>query len=296
MSQLKSQAKWIMNSKKDTDSLPQIASTLNKSLVSLLQNARSRDILPAKSTLIHAVQSLPAQLPSHGLGLSHTAQHLVQDIAPAVSSSSLSSRYFGFVTGGTTPAARLADYLVTTLDECLAVRIPSDTIATDVENRALAMLAELLKLDNNTWTGFFTPGSSTSNLYGIACGREHVLRARGAPSPSAEGIQAASETAGVRRVQVLCSMGHPSIMKAASLAGLGRGAVKQMGLADRPWHLDVARVRKELEKSDCASIVSVSVGEVNTGKFGITAEELQQLRKLCDRHKAWLHIDAGLSL
>lgn len=118
----------------------------------------------------------------------------------------------------------------------------------------------------------------------------------GAPSPSAEGIQAASEAAGVRRVQVLCSMGHPSIMKAASLAGLGRGAVKQMGLADRPWYLDVARVRKELEESDCASIVSVSVGEVNTGKFGISAEELQQLRKLCDRHNAWLHIDAGLSL
>jgi hypothetical protein len=77
MSQLKSQAKWIMNSKEDADSISQIASTLNKSLVSLLQNARSRDILPAKSTLIHAVQSLPAQLPSHGLGLSHTAQHLV---------------------------------------------------------------------------------------------------------------------------------------------------------------------------------------------------------------------------
>lgn len=176
------------------------------------------------------------------------------------------------------------------------MRILSNTIATDVEYRALAMLADLLKLDNHTWIGFFTPGSSTSNLYDIACGREHVLRARGAPSPSAEGIQAASEAAGVCRVQVLCSTGHPSIMKAASLACLGRGAVKQMGLAGLPWYLDVAQVRKEHEKSDCASIVSVSVGEVNTGKFGVSAEELQQFRKLCDRHKARLHIDAGLSL
>lgn len=137
MSQLKSQGKGIMHGKQDKNKLPQLISTLNESLVSLLQNARSRDILPT-------------QLPSHGLGLSYTTQHLVQDIAPAVSSSSLSSRYFGFVTGGTTPAPRLADYLVTTLDECLAVRIPSDTIATDVENCALAMLAELLQLDNSS--------------------------------------------------------------------------------------------------------------------------------------------------
>ncbi|EED22206.1 hypothetical protein TSTA_094520 [Talaromyces stipitatus ATCC 10500] len=71
----------------------------------------------------------------------------------------------------------------------------------------------------------------------------------------ARGIQTACEAAGVRRVHVLCNMDHPSIMKAASLTGLGRGAVKQRGL------LDIARVQKELEESDCASIVSVSVGE-----------------------------------
>lgn len=96
MSQLKSQGKWIMNSRQDKDNLPRLMLTLNESLVRLLENARSRDILPTESTLIHAVQSLPAQLPAQGLGLSYTTRHLVQDIAPAVSSSSLSSRYFGF--------------------------------------------------------------------------------------------------------------------------------------------------------------------------------------------------------
>lgn len=293
MSRLNTQAKWIMNNKQDEEDLPRIASDLNEFLQSLLQNARSRDILPSKSILADAVRSLPDSLPTYGLGLSHTTKHLMKDIAPAVSSSSLSSRYYGFVTGGTTPAARLADYLVTTLDECLAVRIPSDTIASDIENRAQQMLSELLNLNSTIWTGFFTPGSSTSNLYGIACGKEFVLRVRGAVLPSSVGIQEACEAAGVRRVQVLCSMGHPSIMKAASLIGLGRSAVKQCGLTDRPWHLDMVRIQRELENSENASIVSISLGEVNSGKFGISPEEFQVLRKLCDRHQAWLHVDGG---
>ncbi|KAF9885960.1 hypothetical protein FE257_012135 [Aspergillus nanangensis] len=291
-----------MNSQEDSENLPQIISTTHKSLLTILQNARTRNILPTPDTLSRAVQSLPSHLPPHGQGLSQTTEHLLHDIAPAVSSSSLSSRYFGFVTGGTTPAARLADYLVTTLDECLAVRIPADTIATDVENRALTMLAELLHLNQTNpdgsavWTGFFTPGSSTSNLYGIACGREHVLRVREAPLSGSVGIRAACEAAGLPEIQILCSMGHPSIMKAASLTGLGRSAVKQMGLPSRPWHLDVRRVQHEIQRTDCASIVSVSLGEVNTGKVGITADELKQLRQLCDRYQAWLHIDAAFGV
>ncbi|KAL5366467.1 pyridoxal phosphate-dependent transferase [Aspergillus floccosus] len=291
-----------MNSQSDLDNLPHVLSTVQNYLLNLLQNSRTRDILPSPTTLAHGMQSLPSHLPPRGRGLSQTIHHLLQDIAPAVSSSSLSSRYFGFVTGGTAPAARLADYLVTTLDECLAVRIPADTIATDVENRALVMLAELLHLDQKNadeaplWTGYFTPGSSTSNLYGIACGREYVLQVRGSPSSGAVGIQAACEAAGVRRVQILCSMGHPSIIKAASLMGLGRTAVKQMGRLSCPWHLDIERVEEELQHADTASIVSVSLGEVNSGKLGITAAELRRLRELCDRYQAWLHIDAAFGV
>lgn len=78
MSQLKSQGKWIMNSRQDKNNLPQLVSTLNETLVRLLQNARSRDILPAESVLIHIVQSLPAQLPSHGLGLRDTTNILFE--------------------------------------------------------------------------------------------------------------------------------------------------------------------------------------------------------------------------
>lgn len=77
---------------------------------------------------------------------------------------------------------------------------------------------------------------------------------------------------------------HPLIIKAASLIGLGRGAVKQFGWIDRPWHIDINQLEKKLENSENVSIVSISLVEVNSGKFGIKPEEFQLLRKLCDRH------------
>ncbi|ORY10179.1 pyridoxal phosphate-dependent transferase [Clohesyomyces aquaticus] len=291
-----------MISQSDEKILPELLTAVSSSILTLLQSARTRDILPAPEKLASAASTLTSTLPKEGQGLASTTHHLLSDIVPAVSSSSLSSRYFGFVTGGVTPAARLADYIVSTLDECLAVRIPNDTIASNVEHCAISMLSELLYLDqknkdgSDVWTGSFTPGSSTSNLYGIASGREHVLQLRGARAPSAVGLLHSFQAAGIREVQLLCSMAHPSIIKAASLLGLGRAAVKQLGIMGKPWCLDLEAVERELSKKDVANIVSVGMGEVNSGKLGITQSELTKLRELCDRYKAWLHVDAAYGI
>jgi glutamate/tyrosine decarboxylase-like PLP-dependent enzyme len=288
-----------MISPSEENTMPDVYSSVSSSMLALLQSARTRDILPSLEQLSTSASTLETSLPSKGHGLAATTQHILNDIVPAVSSSSLSSRYFGFVTGGVTPAARLADYVASTLDECLAVRIPNDTIASNVEQCAISMLSELLCLDEknedgaDVWTGSFTPGSSTSNLYGIGCGREYVLQARGAPTPGGAGIAQSCQAAGIREIQLLCSMAHPSIIKAASLLGLGRAAVKQLGMPNRPWCLDLETVERELSRKDVANIVSVGMGEVNSGKLGITQDELMKLRELCSRYQAWLHVDAG---
>ena len=288
-----------MNGKSNKEVFSKEFSTTNAALLKLLDSAHERDVLPSAAKLSHAVKSMPTKLPSTGLGLEVTNEHLLADLLPAVSSSSLSSRYFGFVTGGVTPAARLADYIVSTLDECLAVRIPAETVATDVENRALRMLAELLYLDTKSadgsdlWTGYFTPGSSTSNLYAVASGREYVLQKRGASNVASSGLLAACTAAHIQEVKVLNSMGHPSIVKAASLIGLGREAFQQVGCAGEPWKTDLNKLEEALKVANRACIVTVSCGEVNAGKFGTTAEKMQQIRALCDRYGAWLHADAG---
>ena len=282
-----------MNKASERAIFSRLFSTTNERLLELLKSAPERNVLPSTATLAHAVKRMPASLPSDGLGLEATTEHILADLMPAVSSSSLSPRYFGFVTGGVTPAARLADYVVSTLDECLAVRLPAETVATDVENRASSMLAELLYLDTEVWTGIFTPGSSTSNLNGMACGREYLLECRGAPLMADRGLVAAYAAAGIEEIQILSCMAHPSVLKAASLLGLGRYSVQQIGHPQEPWRTDFFKLENALKVAKRACIVSVSCGEVNTGKFGTNNKDMQRVRSLCDKYKAWLHVDAG---
>lgn len=288
-----------MDSANEKALFPKLFSVTNEGLLEVLQSAPDRDVLPTTAILSHAVSRMPARLPSNGLGLEVTTEHILADIVPAVSSSSLSPRYFGFVTGGVTPAARLADYVVSTLDECLAVRLPMETVATDVENRAISMLAELLYLDINSkgpselWTGSFTPGSSTSNLYGMACGREYLFQCRGAPQVADRGLAAACVATGIEEIQILSCMAHPSILKAASLLGLGRYSVQQVGHTQEPWRTDFSKLENALKVANRACIVSVSCGEVNSGKIGTNSADIRRIRSLCDEYKAWLHVDAG---
>ncbi|KAI1140262.1 pyridoxal phosphate-dependent transferase [Hypoxylon sp. FL0543] len=108
----------------------------------------------------------------------------------------------------------------------------------------------------------------------------------------------ACAAAGVREVQVLTSMGHSSLSKAASVVGLGRRAVREVPLSEaEPWRLDLDAVERELRREGVASIVAVSAGEVNTGRFATTgAEDMRRLRELADKYKAWIHVDGAFGI
>ncbi|KAM0333323.1 hypothetical protein ACHAQA_001984 [Verticillium albo-atrum] len=270
--------------------------------------------LPHPSALAHAAASLPdpSDALRHPLGPSATTAHLLTDILPALSGQSLSSRYYGFVTGGVHPAAQAADAIVSALDQNVQVHLPDHSIATDVEASALDLLADLLGLsDAKTGGGprglfqgrTFTTGATGSNILGLACGREHVLACRvppGSPSVGELGILGACAAAGVTDIQVLTSMGHSSLSKAASVVGLGRASVRQMAVsAEKPWLLDVDAVERELkarEGTGVATIIAVSAGEVNTGLFAAGLDDMTRLRKLADQYGSWIHVDGAFGI
>ncbi|KAJ6020251.1 tyrosine decarboxylase [Penicillium canescens] len=264
-------------------------------LLEAIESRKDGPVLPSIVTLKQSVKTLPASLPRIGHGLNATASHLINDILPGLSCSSLSPRYYGFITGGCTPAALLADNLVSALDQNVQVHLPQETLATDIELKALDLLKDLVGLDK-TWGGTFTSGSSVSNLMAIACGREHVLAKRGATDLGTIGLMEACVAAGVNHFQLLVTRHHPSIVKAANLLGIGRKSIKQVGLPSEPWKIDFDLLETELQASRTASIVSVSCGEVMTGQFGTDGDGMVRLRSLCDKYQAWLHIDAAFGL
>ncbi|AEO62417.1 uncharacterized protein THITE_12695, partial [Thermothielavioides terrestris NRRL 8126] len=246
------------------------------------------------------------------LGPARTHAHLLQAVLPALNGQARSPRYLGFVTGGVLPIAEAADNLVSAADQNVQAGW-THSASTAVEDAALRMLIALLELDRpgprseTGWGGrTFTTGATASNLLGLACGREAVVARRAAakgagPVAVAElGLLAACRAVGVAEIRVLTSMAHSSLLKAASVVGLGHESVKEVGVsAEEPWRLDLDAVERELasgEADGVVSIIVVSAGEVNTGRFATNVLDMPKLRSLADRYGAWIHVDGAFGL
>ena len=297
----------------EDDSNMDISRAAQERLLEVISTGPQRDVLPSQQDLQKANHSLSRHLPGQGLGLQDTVRHLLDDISPGLNANSLSANYYGFVTGGATPAARIADSVVSTYDQNVQVHLPDQTVATAVEDKALQMLLELLELDPSVWRGrTFTTGATASNVLGLACGREAVLQRPGevddAFNPehhkvrayadiSEMGILAACNRAGIHTFQVLSTMPHSSLSKAASITGLGRANVINIGQAGDPLKFDLELLVKAAQAPGTASILVVSCGEVNTGRFATEGRgEMQQLRVICDRYNIWIHVDGAFGM
>jgi glutamate/tyrosine decarboxylase-like PLP-dependent enzyme len=263
--------------------------------------------------LAHASASLglSASSLSQPLGTDGAIKHLLDDIVPALSGQS-GPRYFGFVTGGVHPAATAADNIVTATDQNVQVHLPDATIATELEAVTLDMLADLLGLKDDVERAggrrlfegrTFTTGATASNVLGLACGRESVVARRlpdGSPSVGELGLLGACAAAGIRKIQVLTSAGHSSLSKAASIVGIGRASVVEMPCSKtKPWLLDLEAVEAELKagsENGTATIIAISLGEVNTGRYAVDEwTEVKELSALSKKYGSWFHVDGGRS-
>ena len=181
----------------------------------------------------------------------------------------------------------------------LQPHLPNDTVATNVEDCALSMVCELLDLVPEEWTHrTFTTGATASNVLGLACGREYVISKAKAKSISVaeHGIHEAMRLAGVEKIQILTTVPHSSLRKAASIVGLGRACVVDVGSDQSPHKFDFKALSSALSAPNAASIVAVSCAEVNTGLFATSKDDMLEIRRLCDQHNAWLHIDAAFGI
>ncbi|KAL2202766.1 pyridoxal-dependent decarboxylase [Sarocladium strictum] len=261
--------------------------------------------LPSQEALQKASSSLPSSSSPNYLSSqspSTVISHIENDILPALTGQSRSGRYFGFVTGGVQPIAEWADNVVSRVDQNVQVHLPAQTVATEVEDAALRMMADLLRLGEEGWKGrTFTTGATASNVLGLACGRETIINKRitsGEGSVGDSGLLKACRLAGIDNIQVLTSAGHSSLSKAASIVGLGRNSVLQLPVsAEEPWKLDFTALEEHLQKPRVASIIAVSLGEVNTGRFAVQGlEDMKRLRALADKYKAWIHTDGAFGI
>lgn len=298
MNSIKKPLPSIMDAELDT------ISRLSHAIANLHTSPLPTDVLPAQEVLSGARASLKRDLPHDGIGLEDTIRHLTEELGPAFNASSRSANYYGFVTGGSTPAASLADNLVTHFDQNVQVHLPNETLATEVEDRALTLLCSLLDFSPAQWPHrTFTTGATASNILGLACGREYIIAEASAHRTDAEvsvgehGIVEAMRLAGIDNIQILTTVPHSSLSKAASILGLGRSCVRSIGRSDAPHKFNMDLLQKHLALPGAASIVAISASEVNTGIFASSSfEEVQSIRKLCDMYGAWIHVDGAFGV
>lgn len=295
-------------------------------------------VLPLEDDIRRARKAICRELPGHESTLDESEAR-INNLLPGLNGSSTSSRYYGFVTGGATPIARYADNIVTQADQNVQVHLPEETIATDVEDAALNMLCQLVDLDPKVWKHrTFTTGATASNVVGLALAREYVIvqasirytilknsfehvgdealrppyklkaspgmwygRNGSADPPSVAqlGLFKAMQLAMVHDVQILTTVPHSSIKKAASVIGFGHDSVKDVGcrLPNHKHIFDFERLENCLKQTSIASIIVVSCSEVNTGIFATRDyKDFDRLRTLADKYGAWIHVDAAIGL
>ncbi|KAF1351900.1 putative tyrosine decarboxylase [Delphinella strobiligena] len=269
-------------------------------------NTTALNVLPNDNVLEKARSTICRNLPSRESNID-LSRARIDELRPGLNRASQSSRYYGFVIGGATPISKHADNIVTELDQNVQVHLPNETIATDIEDAASTMLCQLVDLNPKAWNHrTFCTGATTSNIIGLALGREYVVARAGArigrieaTSIAALGLLKATRLAKVDEIQILTTAPHSSIRKAASVLGLGHDCVKDVGICHTQYRqlFDFGKLEAELKRDHTASIIAVSCCEVNNGLFATRGLRVfQRLRELADRYGAWIHVDAALGL
>ena len=210
-------------------------------------------------------------------------QDLARDAEPGLIGSA-GPRYFGFVVGGSLPAAVAADWLTSAWDQNtgLYVLSPASAVAEEV---AAAWLIDLFGLPKGSSVGF-TTGATMASFTAIAAARHAVLQREGW-NVEDDGYVGAPPIA-----VVVSDESHVTIFASLQMLGLGRARVHRVA-ADEQGRMRADALRETLARIDGPTIVCAQAGNVNTGSFDPLPEIVEAVRALPN---AWLHVDGAFGL
>jgi len=192
-------------------------------------------------------------------------------------------RYFGFVIGGSLPAALGADWLSSAWDQNAGLFVGSPAAAA-CEDVVTAWVTDLLDLPRDASVGFVT-GCQMANLTCLAAAR-HAVLARAGWDVERDGLH------GAPRVRVLVGAeAHATIFTSLRMLGLGAAGATVVG-ADDQGRMIASNLERALKEDDAPTIVCAQAGNVNTGAF----DPFEPIADACRDAGAWLHVDGAFGL
>ena len=191
-------------------------------------------------------------------------------------------RYFGFVVGGSTPAALGADWLVSTWDQNAGIYVLSPLVSV-VEEVVGGWLRDLVHQPDAS-VGFVT-GCQMANFTALAVARHHVLQQAGW-DVEANGLF------GAPPIDVVVSdESHYTIFNALRYLGLGSARVTRVPTDDQ-GRMRADTLADVLSRGTGPCIVTAQAGNVNTGAF----DPIDAIADACEKRGAWLHVDGAFGL
>ena len=204
---------------------------------------------------------------------------LLDDIGSPATVTTTGGRYFGFVIGGTLPAALAANWLAGAWDQNACMRVMSP-VAAKTEDVVREWSLDLLGLPSESGVGFVT-GTTMANFTGLAAARSALLQ-RSGWNVEEDGMFGAPPIRVVVGAEV-----HVSVLKALTMLGLGRSRVITVP-ADSHGRMGA----DALPPLDQNTLLCLQAGNVNTGAF-------DPAKEICPRAReagAWVHVDGAFGL
>jgi glutamate/tyrosine decarboxylase-like PLP-dependent enzyme len=194
-----------------------------------------------------------------------------------------SGRFFGWVMGGTLPAALAADWLVSAWDQNAGMR-PATPAVVALEEVAGEWLLDLLGLPGGADVGFVT-GATMANFTALAAGRHAVLQRVGW-DVQGDGLY------GAPKIHVLVGAErHDTVDLALRYLGLGRPTVVE---ADGEGRIRIDALARALARIPAGEpiIVCLQAGNLHSGAFDPFGAAIASAH---DR-EAWVHVDGAFGL
>lgn len=264
-------------------------SQLRKALASAQEHALSflenldRGAVAATADVDTLRGRLSKPLPDEGVSPERVITELARDVEGGVLGSA-GGRFYGWVIGGSLPAALAADWLTGAWDQNAALYACGPAAAV-VEEVAGGWLKELLGIPERASFAFVS-GCQMAHVTCLAAAR-HALLARAGWDVERRGLY------GAPPLRILSSgQRHGSVERAIRLLGLGLGQVVSLP-SDAAGRIDPEAVEQAFSVHPSPpTILLLQAGDINTGAF----DRFASLIPPAKRHDAWVHVDGAFGL
>ena len=239
------------------------------------------DEIPVRPAVTHGdlFQRLPQRIPEQGRSIDAIIDEFLAEVVPRMCHWN-HPRFFGWFNSSSSGPAILAD-LLAAITNCNAMAWHSSPSASELEQRTVDCLVEMLNLPSCFW-GMTHDGGSISTFHALAAARHFHF-----PDANANGINSSD----CPRLY-LTKLTHSSVDKSAMALGIGsqnlvrvdsddQGAMKAADLSDR-----IAADLRDGLKPFC---VVATLGSTSCTSF----DRADELADVCHRFNLWLHIDAA---